>query len=74
MLLTYEQPVCDILAVLPRLLGSATRASIVRLLFGSPSTELHIRELQRRTGMALRSVIVQVNLLTKLGLLLNPDA
>jgi predicted nucleotidyltransferase len=55
--------------MLERLLGSSTRAAILRMLFGPTSRELHIRELQRETGMALRSVIVQVNLLERIGLL-----
>ncbi len=55
----------DLLAVLfPKV-----RAEVLRLLFADPATELHLRELTRRTGLALGTVQVELAKLVGAGLL-----
>jgi predicted nucleotidyltransferase len=42
--------------LLPDILFSRTRAEIFRLLFGISAEELHVREIERRSGLAIRTV------------------
>jgi DNA-binding transcriptional ArsR family regulator len=42
--------------MLPDILSSRARAEIFRLLFGVSSQELHMRELERRSGLALGTI------------------
>lgn len=54
--------------MLPELLSSETRAEIFRLLFGVTDTELHLREIQRQSGMEVRSIQIELARLSKLDL------
>jgi predicted nucleotidyltransferase/DNA-binding transcriptional ArsR family regulator len=51
------------------LLGSKSRAEILRLLFGPPGTELHLRELHRRSALSIRPIQQELNNLSRLGLI-----
>lgn len=42
--------------LLPDILFSRARAEIFRLLFGISAEELHVREIERRSGLAIRTV------------------
>lgn len=44
------------------------RAEVLRLLFADPATELHLRELTRRSGLALGTVQVELAKLVAAGL------
>lgn len=55
--------------VLPRILGSRIRAELFRLLFTRPAKELHVREIERRTGFNDRAIRQELANLTQLGLL-----
>ncbi len=44
------------MTLLPDILSSRGRAEIFRLLFGVSAQELHLRELERRSGLAVRTV------------------
>lgn len=46
---------------------SRGRAEIFRLLFGPPSGELHVRELERRTGLSDATVRQELKKLSRLG-------
>ncbi|RRJ94792.1 toxin-antitoxin system toxin subunit [Opitutaceae bacterium TAV4] len=53
---------------LATLFCSQVRAGLLRLLFGLEAGELHLRELQRRTGLAVRTIEQDVRKLLELGL------
>jgi len=55
--------------MLAEILSSETRAAIFRLLFGVITEELHLREIQRRSGMKIRSIQVELARLANLGLI-----
>jgi DNA-binding transcriptional ArsR family regulator len=55
--------------VLAQLVCSRVRAEIFRVLFGLGAEELHLREIQRQTGLALGTVRQDIGKLVKLGLL-----
>lgn len=52
---------------LAELLSSRGRAEIFRLLFGPVSRELHVRELERQTGLADATVRQELKKLTRIG-------
>lgn len=54
--------------VLAAILSSRTRAEIFRLLFGPVSQSLHLREMERRTGLSTGSLRQEISKLQKLGL------
>ena len=53
---------------LTELLSSRVKAEVFRLLFGINGQPLHLRELQRRSGLAVRTVQQELARLTQLGL------
>jgi predicted nucleotidyltransferase len=55
--------------LLAQLICSRARAEIFRVLFGLHRGEVHLREIQRRTGFALGTVRQDVEKLAKVGLL-----
>jgi len=57
--------------MLPDILSSRGRAEVFRLLFGVSSQELHLRELQRRSGLALRTIQQEVEKLEGMELLVS---
>ena len=57
------------MSLLSDILSSRGRAEIFRLLFGVSSQELHLRELQRRSGLALRTVQQELEKLERMELL-----
>ena len=57
------------MSMLPDILSSRARAEIFRLLFGVSSQELHLRELGRRTGLALGTIQQEVRKLEGMELL-----
>lgn len=54
---------------LTELLSSRVKAEVFRLLFGLNGEPLHLRELERRSGLAVRTVEKELARLTKLGLI-----
>jgi predicted nucleotidyltransferase len=54
--------------VLAKILSSAVRAEIFRVLFGPAGEELHMREIQRRTGFAIGTVQTELRKLLELDL------
>lgn len=56
---------------LAELLGSKTRARLLRALLGEPETRLHVRELMRRTGIGASSVQRELVRLEALGLIVS---
>lgn len=59
---------------LAELLSSRGRAEIFRLLFGPTRGELHVRELERRTGLSDATVRQELKKLTRLGVVeARPD-
>jgi predicted nucleotidyltransferase/DNA-binding HxlR family transcriptional regulator len=54
---------------LAELLSSKVKAELFRLLFGINSEPLHLRELERRSGLAVGTVQQELARLTRLGLL-----
>jgi DNA-binding transcriptional ArsR family regulator len=50
------------------LLSSRVKAEIFRLLFGGAESELHVREIERRSGLADATVRQELKRLTRLGL------
>jgi predicted nucleotidyltransferase len=58
------------MSLLPDILSSRGRAEIFRLLFGVTLQEVHLRELQRRSGLALRTIQQEVEKLLGMELLL----
>ena len=55
--------------LLAELLASKVKAEVFRLLFGINSEPLHLRELERRSGLAVGTVQQELARLTRLGLL-----
>jgi uncharacterized protein len=53
--------------LLAELLSSQGRAEVFRLLFGPSNRELHLRELQRQTGLNYATVQQELKKLTRLG-------
>lgn len=53
---------------LAELLSSKVKAELFRLLFGLDGKPLHVRELERRSGLAVATVRQELDRLTKLGL------
>jgi DNA-binding transcriptional ArsR family regulator len=54
---------------LAQILSSNVKAEIFRLLFGLNGRPLHVRELERRSGLAIGTVRQELARLTKLGLI-----
>jgi uncharacterized protein len=54
---------------LAQLLSSHVKAEVFRLLFGLEGQPLHVRELERRSGLAIGTVRQELQRLTKLGLI-----
>jgi predicted nucleotidyltransferase len=54
--------------LLAEILSSRVRAEIFRLLFGIDAEELHMRELERRTGCAIGTIQTELKKLLRLGL------
>lgn len=50
------------------LLSSRVKAELFRLLFGSEANELHVRELERRSGLVVSTVRQELKNLVRLGL------
>lgn len=57
--------------MLPDILSSRARAEIFRLLFGVSARELHLREIERRSGLALGTVQQEVKKLEAMELLIS---
>jgi len=57
------------MSILPDMLSSRARAEIFRLLFGVSSRELYMRELERRSGLALGTVQQELKKLVGMELL-----
>lgn len=54
---------------LVELLSSRVKAEIFRLLFGAASRELHMRELERQSGLADATVRQELKRLTRVGVI-----
>lgn len=54
---------------LAQILSSNVKAEVFRLLFGLDGQPLHVRELERRSGLAIGTVRQELDRLTKLGLI-----
>lgn len=52
---------------LAELLSSRVKAEIFRLMFGAGNGELHVREIERRSGLADATVRQELKRLTRLG-------
>jgi len=59
------------MAALQELLSSRARAEIFRLLFGLSSSELHLRAVERRSGLTVATVRQEFGKLKRLGLVLS---
>lgn len=59
------------MAALQELLSSRARAEIFRLLFGLSSTELHLRAVERRSGLTVATIRQEFGKLRRLGLVLS---
>lgn len=57
------------MSILSQILGSKIRAEILRLLFAGPDGELHVREIERRTGFNDRAIRQELAKLKRLDLL-----
>lgn len=57
------------MSILGEILSSNVRAEIFRLLFGVDRKELHLREIERRSGFAVRTVRQEASKLLRLGLI-----
>jgi predicted nucleotidyltransferase/predicted DNA-binding transcriptional regulator len=55
--------------ILSEILSSKSRAAILRLLFDGSERELHVREIQRRSGFSVRTVRDELERLLKLDLI-----
>jgi predicted nucleotidyltransferase len=55
--------------LLAEMLSSRTRAEFFRLLFGIDSNAYHLREIERRSGLAIATIGQEANKLEKLGLI-----
>lgn len=56
------------MSALKEIFSSRARAEIFRLLFSFPERNLHLREIERRSGLAVRAVSRELKKLEKLGL------
>ncbi len=56
------------MSTLSELLSSRVKAEVLRLLFGLTTRELHVRELERQSGLALSTVRQELGRLAGLGL------
>ena len=56
------------MSTLSELLSSQVKAEIFRLLFGLQDQELHVREIERQSGLADATVRQELKRLTRLGL------
>jgi len=56
------------MTLLPEILSSRVRAEIFRIIFSEASSELHAREIQRRSGMSIAAVQEELKKLNRLGL------
>ena len=54
--------------LLTEILSSRVRAEVFRLLFGLDAVELHMRELERRSGCAIGTIQTELKKLARLGL------
>ena len=57
--------------LLAEILSSRTRAEVFRLLFGVKEQHLHIREIERRSGLAIGSIQDETRKLVKLGVVVR---
>jgi len=57
------------MSILAEILSSKVRAEIFRILFGIHSKEYHLRDIQRQSGLAIRTVSQEVTKLERLGLI-----
>lgn len=56
------------MSLLAEILSSKVRAEVLRLLFGLDAAELHMRELERRSGCAIGTIQTELKKLDRLGL------
>ena len=56
------------MALLPEILSSRTRSEVFRILFGLANTELHLREIGRRSGLNIASLRNEMEKLTALDI------
>jgi uncharacterized protein len=62
------------MGTLAELLSSNVKAEVFRLLFGLAGGPLHLREIERRSGLAVATVQQELNRLTRLGIVeVRPD-
>lgn len=59
------------MSILGQILSSNVRAEFFRLLFGLDRQELHLREIERRSGFAIGTVRQEATKLTRLGILVK---
>ena len=57
-----------IMGLLPDILSSRARAEVFRLLFGISAEEFHVREIERRSGLAVRTVSQELKKLEDMDL------
>lgn len=57
--------------ILGQILSSNVRAEIFQLLFGINRNELHLRDIERRSGFAIGTVRQEASKLLRLGLILK---
>lgn len=57
------------MTLLPQILSSRVRAEIFRLLFGRRERELHVREIERRSGLSIGTVRQELQKLVQMELL-----
>ena len=55
--------------ILAEMLSSKTRAEFFRILFGVEPSEIHLREIERRSGLAIGTIRQEANKLEKLELI-----
>jgi DNA-binding transcriptional ArsR family regulator len=58
------------MTILAKILSSRVRSEIFRLLFGLSDKELHVREIERRTGLSIATVRQELKKLLQMELLL----
>jgi len=63
--------ISDHMNILPEILSSKVRAEVFRLLFGLNDNELHVREIERRSGFAIGTIQTEMKKLYKLNLVLK---
>lgn len=57
--------------MLSKLFGSTTRAEFLKIFFGQKSEEFYLREIERKSGLSIRSVQLEAEKLVDLQLLLK---